>query len=538
MKHTLLLFFLACSVCHTAHAQNINRGWHLRDDQTTNLVTLGSTSYYVECTPDDSMNLVAIGTAGERLSKKRLDPNLSWKYAYRLLRTLDNRLLLLWRHGTDCDVRNYTITISKFDTQGTELFRSELPFYTQSNPGNVDITQHSDSSYFIVYDMANQILRYSKTGMALPPLSGFSGFGRISALSTGNLLICGPTAKVISVTGSVVAQQSITAVKQMIERPDGSLLVLKGNGSISAYNASLSSTLASSNLQALPFTTMHLRNDSLFCAGSGCYAVLDPSLAALYQSTLNLPSALPTGITIGNQNRVCIVGTGNTGLNNRSHYSFLQQMPVSGSLTGSQDIGIQSFQVDSKILVPMMMLNDVIVNMTVWVRNYTNQTVNGFYISRPNSNVCERSACLYIPTSIAPQGTVQANFSCRLTYFRDGVPATESICISVTAPNAEVDINPANDMVCQQVNIAVGMEQLDAEGLLLDVYPNPTSEVLNVVGATEGTTVQLLHCNGALLLERKGDKQMSLDLRPFEPGLYFLKASNGQGTKTYKVIKE
>lgn len=70
------------------------------------------------------------------------------------------------------------------------------------------------------------------------------------------------------------------------------------------------------------------------------------------------------------------------------------------------------------------------------------------------------------------------------------------------------------------------------------MYPNPTSEVLNVVGATEGTTVQLLHCNGALLLERKAGKQMSLDLRPLEQGLYFLKASNGQGTRTYKVIRD
>ncbi|MEQ8626594.1 T9SS type A sorting domain-containing protein [Ekhidna sp.] len=73
------------------------------------------------------------------------------------------------------------------------------------------------------------------------------------------------------------------------------------------------------------------------------------------------------------------------------------------------------------------------------------------------------------------------------------------------------------------------------EGLNVKVYPNPTISFLNV-GASKSVDVRLIDLNGKTLQTTSG-KNIQIDLRAIESGIYLLKISDGTSTETKRIIK-
>jgi hypothetical protein len=73
-----------------------------------------------------------------------------------------------------------------------------------------------------------------------------------------------------------------------------------------------------------------------------------------------------------------------------------------------------------------------------------------------------------------------------------------------------------------------------------DAYPNPTSGLIQVNGISENALVQVYDLNGKMILNENASFNTSIDLSPFENGMYLLKVvdSNNNSVLTKRIIKE
>ena len=78
---------------------------------------------------------------------------------------------------------------------------------------------------------------------------------------------------------------------------------------------------------------------------------------------------------------------------------------------------------------------------------------------------------------------------------------------------------------------------------ILQVYPNPASEYLNVVFDHTGeTALQIFDMTGravySTIHDAGGFTNLSLDIAELNPGLFFLKVNSGDRTGVIRFIKE
>ena len=89
-------------------------------------------------------------------------------------------------------------------------------------------------------------------------------------------------------------------------------------------------------------------------------------------------------------------------------------------------------------------------------------------------------------------------------------------------------------------------EELELESIGLTVYPNPTSDLLNLhiqSEASEQARLSLLHVNGQLVRDmplqlNNGTQHVSLSVRDLAGGFYVLRLSTEKGMAIKKVIIE
>ncbi|AUC78333.1 hypothetical protein CW736_02480 [Nonlabens sp. MB-3u-79] len=74
----------------------------------------------------------------------------------------------------------------------------------------------------------------------------------------------------------------------------------------------------------------------------------------------------------------------------------------------------------------------------------------------------------------------------------------------------------------------------------LKVYPNPTTDILNITSDTQQfTTVDIVDLNGRLIKSLEVDtNNVTANVQELKPGLYILNISNKEGTVSRKFIKE
>ena len=86
------------------------------------------------------------------------------------------------------------------------------------------------------------------------------------------------------------------------------------------------------------------------------------------------------------------------------------------------------------------------------------------------------------------------------------------------------------------VSYPTGAEDLNDAELL--VYPNPTSDFINISGINSGANITLINGKGEIILSLKSkETNLRIDLRQLSTGMYFLKVDSGKSQSVKKIIR-
>ncbi|WP_299679728.1 T9SS type A sorting domain-containing protein [uncultured Dokdonia sp.] len=73
----------------------------------------------------------------------------------------------------------------------------------------------------------------------------------------------------------------------------------------------------------------------------------------------------------------------------------------------------------------------------------------------------------------------------------------------------------------------------------IEIFPNPTSDIITVTNAVSNSTYSLYNVTGQqLIIDQKITENASISLKAFTNGLYFLRVQSGGKVQTFKVIKK
>jgi hypothetical protein len=72
------------------------------------------------------------------------------------------------------------------------------------------------------------------------------------------------------------------------------------------------------------------------------------------------------------------------------------------------------------------------------------------------------------------------------------------------------------------------------------VFPNPTSDLINIAGASEGSRIRIFSSNGLLVNDVDVKRNVeSVSLKDHASGIYLVVITNkGELTGQYKVVRE
>ncbi|MCF8302450.1 MAG: T9SS type A sorting domain-containing protein [Bacteroidales bacterium] len=82
---------------------------------------------------------------------------------------------------------------------------------------------------------------------------------------------------------------------------------------------------------------------------------------------------------------------------------------------------------------------------------------------------------------------------------------------------------------------ATGTEELEADEML-NLYPNPANNQVNLQLSTEDATISVFDVTGRMVYQTKGDNHVKINTNDWQSGLYILKIDNEQRTITRKLI--
>lgn len=73
----------------------------------------------------------------------------------------------------------------------------------------------------------------------------------------------------------------------------------------------------------------------------------------------------------------------------------------------------------------------------------------------------------------------------------------------------------------------------------LKAYPNPTHSIVNIDldNSSNDVTIQILDLSGKVLVSQKASRSSKLDLSTFSSGIYVVKVTSAEGSKSIKVVK-
>ena len=138
-----------------------------------------------------------------------------------------------------------------------------------------------------------------------------------------------------------------------------------------------------------------------------------------------------------------------------------------------------------------------------------------------------------------------ASFNIILNYQSSSL-TPDTAMIVLAASNA----TPANNSYLYVDALAftgsVGIDENSSSAKMLSVYPNPSSNLLNVSFTLENSSnvkVQLLDLSGKLLQELNskssvGENTLSMNLEGIDNGIYFVRLLTDNGTETKKIVIE
>ena len=102
----------------------------------------------------------------------------------------------------------------------------------------------------------------------------------------------------------------------------------------------------------------------------------------------------------------------------------------------------------------------------------------------------------------------------------------------------EVEAN-GNSVIVDDKKSAEAKASVSKSNLQVEIYPNPTSGIVNVNFATAGYELVLFDMNGKLLKQQTANEQNTiLNISQFPSGIYFLTVKSGDKVYTQKVVKQ
>lgn len=153
-----------------------------------------------------------------------------------------------------------------------------------------------------------------------------------------------------------------------------------------------------------------------------------------------------------------------------------------------------------------------------------------------------RSNAIHMDTSATSNKTLNINHLDAGTYFISVECETSTEIIQLDwgfeyINNLEV-LNGLSYMIQADYSPSSLDENMFSENI--SVYPNPTSDFLNIQNSREFDFIQILDIRGKILREFKTDPNsdsQQIDLSTFASGVYFIKAGNSKGFVTKKIFK-
>ena len=79
------------------------------------------------------------------------------------------------------------------------------------------------------------------------------------------------------------------------------------------------------------------------------------------------------------------------------------------------------------------------------------------------------------------------------------------------------------------------VQDIFSASLSVRIHPNPTADIVNFEGITNGL-IQIYNITGNLLIEENAQNTKSISLKGFAPGMYLVKVTQGAVIETFKVI--
>lgn len=88
------------------------------------------------------------------------------------------------------------------------------------------------------------------------------------------------------------------------------------------------------------------------------------------------------------------------------------------------------------------------------------------------------------------------------------------------------------------VNICTGIEDVATNEL--NIYPNPTNNVINITGLEDVQQLSILDITGKVVYNNKiiSTNNLSIDISEASKGLYFLQIKTANGIDSYKIVKQ
>ena len=569
MKQLLLLFSLFAASTFFAQV-NSRAGHDAGIMNVSNIVNIHSRCYYVDNGRQDccggQARINCLNSTGNLVFKDTIPSGWMWNIPRKLIRTLDNRLLLLEYHFYSCDVGPEAYRIVKLDTNGAVLF-SQFVYVssTQSSQNYAsvkDIAQHPDSSFYMILSGADGLVHYSKTGQFLSYTStGISPQNSILALSNGHLLInTNGMNTEITTSNSQISQQISAGVSKFVESASGFIYGLTSAGSLVKYTASLTAT-ASITPTTLAIADLAERHDSLFITGTNTvsntpfFMMLDQNLAVLSQGTSVYTHIRPAGLALNGQNAaVCAIASSTTGTFMTFDCTF--QFPVSApAFQPTGDVGVIRTSVISSTFSPGPPYQGTApimpeYNLKVTVKNFGSSPVHSFWLNNTGwYDECTYFHKLYNMTILPGDTTVVQTGSFFGPAFTVPVPSQAGavyhtqICMFTTVPDSLVDMKIDNDVHCDSIPatgiVVAGIRENKVNSIDIALWPNSFSDQLHIVSDVEINRTEVYNIVGTLQqqLDLKGKEAIVNTVR-LPAGIYFIKIDTEKGSIVQKVIRQ
>lgn len=127
----------------------------------------------------------------------------------------------------------------------------------------------------------------------------------------------------------------------------------------------------------------------------------------------------------------------------------------------------------------------------------------------------------------------------QIIFVENGDPVFDSLFVenylNINLGSGTINAYSQNNPTANNVNFAT-LNTKDFELAQVSIYPNPTSDIINIKTNMQLTKVELFDILGKRVLDTKATKQLNIE--QFKAGVYFLKMHAGTTTLTKKIIIE